>query len=96
MRTMNLHDDIMTVDKLLLTQARLNINGMRVVVSPLITPVPKIQIRADFKWCSDEFRANFNQWLLDEFGTKEVAYMISGGTIVISPCMANVLRIDTA
>ena len=94
MRPMNLQDDVMTVDKLLLAQAKMNICGMRVVVSPLVGPVPKIQIRPDFKWCSDEFRARFNKWLLDEFGTKEVAYMVSGGTVVVSPHMANVLRID--
>lgn len=52
--------------------------GLRIVESPLIGPVPKIQISPRFQWCTEEFRAEQNAWWLARFGTKQVAYMFNG------------------
>ena len=52
----------------------MNLFGMRVIESPYITPVPTIQVRHDVPM-TDEGRAKMNAWLLEMFGTKEVAYI---------------------
>jgi hypothetical protein len=31
---------------------------------------PKLQLSPDFKWCTPEFRAETDRWLLERFGTK--------------------------
>lgn len=67
--------------------------GMKVIVSPVIQPVPVLQISPDFKWCSDEFRAKHNAWLLERFGTKDVVYVMNGDTAVISPRHAAMIRL---
>lgn len=59
-----------------------NIFGMDVRTSTLLRPVPKIQLSRDFN-CSDKVREDMNAWLLDMFGTKEVAYMFNN-TLVLS------------
>ena len=60
-----------------------NLFGMNVRTSPLVQPVPKIQLSRDFN-CSEEFRENTNAWLLDMFGTKEVAYAF-GNDLILTP-----------
>lgn len=61
--------------------------GIPVIVHPAIKPVPAIQIDPDFKWCSDEFRAKHNAWLLERFGTVRQMLMMtdpsSGQQIVV-------------
>ena len=66
--------------------------GMKVVVSPYIKPVPVLQIAHDFIWCSDEFRAKYNAWLLERFGTFEPTYMIGRDTIAMSPRTSAMLQ----
>ena len=65
--------------------------GMNVRTSPLIQPVPKIQLSRDFN-CSEEFRENTNAWLLDMFGTKEVAYAFGNDLILTSDMLLNLTR----
>lgn len=59
--------------------------------------LPKIELRADVP-CTDAFRAEFNAWLIDMFGTVEhslvppnVAYMF-GNSIVMRPEMCVMLK----
>lgn len=76
--------------------------GMPVFESPLVQPVPKLQMSPSFKWCSDECRRETDAWLLDLFGTKEVLYLIdagalgigSGHKILMNPRHAAILRTD--
>ena len=93
MRSLNLPENTMTADRLRVAQAQAGISGMRLVVSPYVPKEPKIKLSQDFKWCSAEFRSQFNQWLLDQFGTKDCAYMFNE-TIVMSPEMAAQLEIS--
>jgi hypothetical protein len=52
--------------------------GMRVVASPLIPDeVPVLKLHPDFQWCTPEFRADFDRWALEMFGTKEVVFMLN-------------------
>ena len=67
------------------------LSGIRVIESPLVQPVPKIQLSHDFNACSPEFKATFNRWLLDRFGTKEVVFVTSDA-IFMSPKHAAMLR----
>jgi hypothetical protein len=59
--------------------------GIPVVENRHIQPVPVLQLSPNFKWCSEEFRAETNAWLLDLFGTKEVAYLVHGFGLVMHP-----------
>ena len=52
--------------------------GLNIIESPHVQPVPVLQLRPQFVWCSDEFRAEMNAWLLEMFGTKEVMYVFDG------------------
>ena len=44
--------------------------GFRMIEVP-VRMVPKLQIRTEFKYCSDEFRAEMDSWLLGMFGAEE-------------------------
>lgn len=68
------------------------INGMRIVVSPLLGPRPVLQIDPNFKWCTDEYRAKHNAWLLERFGMTEDAIIRSGDTVFVSRQAAEKLR----
>lgn len=66
--------------------------GMKVVVSPLVRPVPKLQLRPDAP-CTDAFRAEMNQWLHSMFGEKHVAYVLGDQQkLVISREQERLLR----
>lgn len=54
----------------------LDLFGVRIVESPYVQPVPKIQVDPALRWISDECRRDVNRFLLETFGTKEVAYVI--------------------
>lgn len=65
----------------------MNINefgGMKIVVNPLLVPVAKVRLSNDCP-CNFEFRVEYNQWLKEFFGTKEVAYQLGLNTMVVSP-----------
>lgn len=51
--------------------------GFPVITSPLVQPVPVLTFDPAHKlcWATPEFRAEMNAWLLERFGTKEVAYI---------------------
>lgn len=68
--------------------------GLDVRTSTLVEPVPKIQLSCDFN-CSDKVREDMNAWLLDMFGTKEVAYMFNN-TLVLSHETLRKLKQDLA
>ena len=57
-------------------------SGFKVVVSPLVQPVPAVQLSHDFNAVSPEFKAEFNAWLLERFGWKDVFYIVNGALIV--------------
>ena len=59
--------------------------GMRVVSSPFIEPVPKLQLSHDFNACSLEMKAGMNKWLLDRFGTRDVAFLLGNNTVALNP-----------
>lgn len=93
MRQMNLQDDVLTMDTLNLAAAQCGFGGMKVVVSPLLQPIAKIEIDPKFKWITAGCRSNINQWLKETFGTKEVCYMIGNDTVVVSPKQHAALRL---
>lgn len=61
--------------------------GMKIMTSAFIRPVPVLQLSPDFNACTDEFKTEMNQWLLEMFGTKDVAYMIGKDTLVLNHVM---------
>jgi len=65
--------------------------GVRIRVSPLARR-PVLQLSPDFKWCSPEFRAKQNEWLLQMFGERDTVIPLPDGSIVISPEMHMALR----
>lgn len=69
--------------------------GLKVVVSPLLGPLPKIRLPDSFEWCTDAFRVKHNKWLLDRFGMAEDTALISDATgcVYISQNMARKLGI---
>ena len=68
--------------------------GIPIVTSPYITPQPVLRISHNFEWCSDGFRSDMNKWLLDNFGEREVMYIMqtpAGQRIAMSPKHAAML-----
>jgi len=59
--------------------------GLGVMRSNIVQPVPALQLDPSFSACTDSFKAEMNQWLLETFGTKEVMYVLNGNTVVMSP-----------
>jgi hypothetical protein len=69
----------------------MNWMGLNIIESPHVLPVPVLQIDPQFEWCTPAQRAKTNQWLLDTFGTKRVAYMFNGN-VLVSPAQAARIR----
>lgn len=65
--------------------------GVRVHVSPLARR-PVLQLSPDFEWCSPEFRAKQNAWLLQMFGERDMVVSLPDGSVMISPEMHRALR----
>jgi hypothetical protein len=61
------------------------LHGMKVMESPLIQEVPRLQLSRGFNDCSPEFKQHMNDWLREKFGTYLPTYMIGGHTIVMHP-----------
>ena len=61
--------------------------GMNVMTSTLVKPVPVLQLSPDFTACTDTFKSEMNQWLLEMFGTKEVMYMLGKDTLALNHAM---------
>jgi hypothetical protein len=70
----------------------MNILGMNIIESPLIQPVPKLQLSHDFTACSDEMKRSMNAWLKDMFGTYTPIYIIGRNTAFVSPKHAAILK----
>lgn len=103
-------DDTLTIDKILSVMRRLErpvpdpfgfapltVSGMRIIEAP---ERPVLQMDPNFKWCSDECRAEMNLWLLEMFGTrsivpKDTVYMFHN-SFVMRPEHAVMLRNVTA
>jgi hypothetical protein len=68
---------MLTKEKLIRSMYDVNtIMGYKVFPSAAVKPVPNLQISPDFKYCSDKFRAEWNAWALERFGSTEVAYLM--------------------
>lgn len=74
----------------------MNILEMNVIESPLIQPVPKLQLSYDFTACSDEMKQSMNAWLKDMFGTYTPMYIIGSSTVVVSPKHAAMIKLELA
>ena len=59
--------------------------GYKVVVSAWVPTVPKVRISPDFTAASDDCIKSMNQFLLNEFGTRETCLVLPDGSIVVSP-----------
>lgn len=57
------------------------IDGIEIVKSSILEPLPTLKLKDSIQ-VTEEFRASFNQWLLDTFGTKEQAVMWYGKAYV--------------
>lgn len=56
--------------------------GFKIITSPYIPDtVPAVQMHPDCDpqglWCTPEFRAETDRWLLEKLGTKEVAFIMT-------------------
>jgi len=76
------------------------LNSIRVHTSPLVQPVQTLKVSADCP-CSDGMRAEMNEYLLEMFGMRDVAYVMNvdlmgfstGGQImVMNPEMAAIIN----
>ena len=74
----------------------LNFCGMKIIEAP---EYPVLQLSNNFQWCSDDFRADMNMWLLKTFGTRSLvpkgtAYILAGRyAIMRSEGIAKVINI---
>ena len=67
-------------------------NGMKIVESPLIMEVPKLQLSHDFTACSDAMKKHMNDWLREMFGTYLPCYVIGGDPIAMHTKHVAMLR----
>lgn len=66
------------IDKIVDSSRTVRLSEMRyhVVDTSMLPRVPVLQISKDFKYCSDEFRKEWNAWALERFGTVETAVIL--------------------
>ena len=57
--------------------------GLKIVQSPICTPVPRVQLSHTYTAGTPEGVASMNAWLLKMFGSKDVAFR-SGDTCYVS------------
>jgi hypothetical protein len=67
-------------------------NGMPVVVSPWVPLKPRIQLPGGSP-ISDEFRAEFNRWLLDRFGADEQVLIINRSLVMLPSTFERLRRL---
>jgi len=60
----------------------INLSGMEVIVSPLVTDTPKLKFNAAFLGESTRTIDEFNRWLLERFGTKPTYLVLFNKKIV--------------
>lgn len=68
--------------------------GLPVHVHPLADSLaaPKIQISPKFEWCTDEYRAKHNKWLLDRFGREEFVCIKLADSFIINKAFLEYVR----
>jgi hypothetical protein len=71
------------------------LNGMKVIESPYIQEVQRIQLSHAFNDCSIEFKQHMNNWLREKFGTYMPTYIIGGNTIAMHPKHIAILKQST-
>ena len=65
--------------------------GIKIIAHPLLpSELPKLMLHPDVP-VTDEFRTKMNAWLLEMFGTKSVAFMVSG-SLFASPKNVTILK----
>jgi hypothetical protein len=69
--------------------------GMKVIESPLITEVPKLQLSHDFNACSEGMKKHMNDWLREKFGTYLPCYVLGVDTIAMHPKHTAMLKLQT-
>ncbi len=60
----------------------INLSGMEVIVSPLVTDTQKLKFNAAFLGESTRTIDEFNRWLLERFGTKPTYLVLFNKKIV--------------
>ena len=66
--------------------------GINIITSDLISArAPKIQLKSNVT-VTYEFRSDFNNWLANRFGDKEVFYMADGKGVITHPNNLQELR----
>lgn len=68
--------------------------GIKVIANPLIKPQPMLQLSHDFNAVSPEFKARFNAWLLERFGTYEPMYIVGATRYVSDAVMVKLSAIE--
>lgn len=66
---------------------------MKLIESPLAVE-PVLRISPDFPYVSPVFRAGWDAWALERFGTKPAAFKIGRDTLVVHPALAAQLRAE--
>jgi len=66
--------------------------GIKIVPHPLIRPQPRLQLSHDFNAVSPEFKAKFNAWLLERFGTYEPMYLIGNTGYITQASVAKLIN----
>lgn len=77
------------------TTARLpdaSLYGMPVYIQHHLKGNQKIQIPANFEWCTEAFRNAHNDWLLERFGREEYVCIHAGGALYINQALADNLK----
>jgi hypothetical protein len=70
------------------------LNGMKIIESPLIAEVPRLQLSHGFNDCTPKFKAEMNNWLRQKFGTYMPTYIIGGHTIMMHPSHLALLKLE--
>jgi len=70
----------------------LSLFGISVTESRFIPRVPVLQVDPNFKWCTEEARADMNAWLVERFGYKTTIYFADVTRAVVDPDIYAKLR----
>ena len=69
--------------------------GLKIVCSPYLPQIPKLKIRTDFVWCTEETRRSINDWLMVKFAIENVSYVFQYGRderIIVDPKTMAVIK----
>jgi hypothetical protein len=68
--------------------------GKPIVVNDVVTKIPKFTL-SEFVTVSEDFRCDFNLWLLRTFGATDQVLMVRGMLIVSSDTLREIKRIGS-